>query len=163
VRIGASFSVGGDMPDWGMLAQNVYMARGLLKHVGMSAARTFYRERLSAILHPDAFSSTGAPLSKRGRRMVSYSVTGDNRAVIIRSYPLNVLRRGPGPRSAKRTEGEKIFRSFAASFDATPAAKEALDTLLSYSLGKQREAAGSTGEEWATRLRKTRTNGANKL
>jgi hypothetical protein len=164
VRIGAGFFAAGEFSAWNVISRKVYVADGLLRHIGLIAARSFYRERLAKTLHPASFSYTGAPLSKRGRRMVSYSVNGYKNVVIIRSYPLNVLRRGPGPRSAKRTEGAKIFRSFRNSFNLKDAAREALDIMIQGFDSKDEEDLDKiTIKQWRTRMRKTRTTGANKL
>jgi hypothetical protein len=155
MRIGSSFSIAGDMPDWAIIAKRFFLAYRLLANVGMKAARSLYYEQLDMTLKPRSFSSTGAPVSARGRRMVSFSVDKRRESVIIRSYPLNVLRRGPGPRTAKRTLGKQILRSFAASFDANAAATEALDKLLN---GKDGLFTESQTDSWKTRLRKSNTN-----
>jgi hypothetical protein len=150
MRIGSSFLVSGDMPGAVISGQFGFLAYRLLAQVGMQAARSLYHERLDMTLNPRSFSSTGAPLSKTGRRMVSFSVAKDRSGVIIRSYPLNVLRRGPGPRTAKRTYGKKILRSFAKSFDANAAASDVLDKLLTARMGE--------ADTWATKLRRNNSN-----
>ncbi|MDR0374406.1 MAG: hypothetical protein LBH85_01600 [Treponema sp.] len=154
MRIGAVFSVSGDTPDFAAISNRFGMAAyRLLAHVGMKAARSLYEDELINVLHPKSYSSTGAPLSERGRRMVSYSVDGSRKSVIVRSFPMNVYRLGEGKRTEKRWIGEKVFRSFAKSFDADSAARDALDAILS----PEYQAAGSskTGP-WETLLRKNR-------
>jgi hypothetical protein len=156
MRIGAVFNVSGTMPDWSEIYKRYgFVAHYLLNHIGMKAARSLYYERLDMTLNPASFSPSKAPLSERGRRMVSYSVDKDNKHVIIRSYPLNVLRRGPGPRTAKRTLGGQIFRSFAASFDASAAAREALDMVI--------EKESESYPEWTTKLHKSRSRRTGKI
>ena len=141
-RIGGAMTVSGDIPDFAAAADKFpFVRRRLLANLGMRAARELYSEHLEGFLHTRSFSSTGAPLSERGRRMVSFSVNKQADAVIIRSFPMNVYRSGPGPRTAKRTIGKKIFRSF--KFNAQGAAVDILDRLLNgrdgiFSPGKPR-------------------------
>jgi hypothetical protein len=161
MRIGTSFFVAGDMPDWAVVAKQYrFFAYKLLANIGMKAARSLYYERLDMTLKPRSFSSTGAPLSTRWRRMVSFSVDKHLEGVIIRSYPLNVLRRGPGPRTAKRTLGGQILRSFKSSFDANAAAIDVMDRLLNGKDGLFKQ--GKT-DEWETRLRKSRSAGSKEI
>jgi hypothetical protein len=156
MRIGTTFSVEGNMPDWSVVSKRFgYFAYRLLANVGMKAARSLYRDWLEPIFNPRSFSSTGAPLSDRGRPMISYSVDKNRKSVIIRSFPLNVLRYGPGPRTAKRTLGGRIFRGFGNTFDANAAALDVLDKLLN---GKDGLFEESQTDNWETKLRKSNTN-----
>ena len=152
--IGAAMSVSGDMPDFAASADNFPFVRWrLLAELGMRAARTLYSEHLKGLLHPRSFSLTGAPLSKKGRRMVSFSVDREKEAVIIRSFPMSVYRAGPGPVRAKRTIGKRIFRSFQSSFNANAAASDILNHMLN-----GQDGIFSKSDEWETGLKGTRTN-----
>jgi hypothetical protein len=104
----------------------------VLFQVGLRAAKRLYREDLIGVLHPRSFSGSGVPLSPTGKRMVSFSILRDNNSVIVRSFPMNVYRaKGEtGSRSAKRTAGKNIFRSFEGGFDASGAAATALEYVM---------------------------------
>jgi hypothetical protein len=84
--------------------------------------------------------------------MVSFSVNNLDNLVIIRSYPLNVYRTGPGPRTAKRTEGLKILRSFQKSFNASMAAADVIEKMSKD--GKGLFSLAST-KKWETRLHRS--------
>ena len=153
-RIGAAMSVSGDMPDFAASADNFpFVSWRLLANLGMQAARTLYSGHLEGLLHPRSFSLSGAPLSKRGRRMVSFSIDRKKNAVIVRSFPMNVYRAGPGPADAKRTIGKRIFRSFRSSFNANAAASDILNHILN-----GQDGIFSKSDEWKTGLKRTRTN-----
>lgn len=154
-RIG-SVMLQGSMVAWRQVTENMPIFRyRLLANVGMKAARQLYYERLDMTLHPRSFSSTGAPLSAKGRRMVSFAIDNKKGKVIIRSFPLNTLRQGSGPRATKRLVGQAIFRSFEKSFDAEAAAASVLDKLLNGTGGLF---ANSETEDWQTKLQRSKTN-----
>ncbi|MDR1469327.1 MAG: hypothetical protein LBT00_08550 [Spirochaetaceae bacterium] len=140
------------MVDLSSLVEHfTYMTGDALYHVGETAAKELYEEKLKGILHPRSFNYWGTPLSPKGKRMVSFSLAKNN-SVIVRSYPMNVYRaKGEtGPRSAKRTAGRGIFRSFESGFDAAGAAETALEYILRNSeVFKPKENKG-----WNTRMQK---------
>jgi hypothetical protein len=132
-RIGA-IAIDGDSFDFSEIADKFgYVSRSVLFQVGLRAAKQLYRKNLRGILNPRSFSGSGVPLSPTtGTRMLSFSISRDNRSVTVRSFPMNVYRaKGEtGPRSMKRTAGRGIFRSFESGFNAAEAAETALDYIL---------------------------------
>jgi hypothetical protein len=146
-RIGA-ITVNGEMPAFREIAEKFpYVSRSVLSQVGMKAARQFYSGELKDILHPRSFSGSGAPLAASGKREVSFSVSRDNKSLVIRSYPMNIYR-SRGPIKAKRTEGAAIFRSFEGGLDVAGMAGVALENVLRDSeLFKPKP-----NTEWNTRL-----------
>jgi hypothetical protein len=131
-RIG-SLVFGGEGYDFAAIAANFgLVSRSVLFQVGLRTAKQLYRNELRGILRPRGFSGSGAPISPSGKRMVSFSVSRDNERVIVRSFPMNVYRaKGEtGPRSAKRTAGRNLFRSFEGGFDVSGAAAAALENVL---------------------------------
>ena len=156
-RIGA-VTVDGDMPDFRDVSQKMpFFSRRVLFEVGQIAAKQLYRGALRGILRPRSFSGHGTPISPAGRRMVSYSVDRAGKAVIVRSFPMNIYRaRGEtGPRSAPRTAGRMIFRSFESGFN--------LEAAAAVGVGNALRAGGvfnpKNGEGWSTRLKKTKGGG----
>ena len=131
-----------------------FFTRRILAEVGATAAREFYRNFASDYLRSDKTNSLGLPLTggtfeyetqvrgKNGktrlrtihyrhktsmRRMVSFAVDKNGKFVQVKSFPLNVLRRGEGALRSERTAGAGVFRSFKSSFNAVAAAREAAD------------------------------------
>jgi hypothetical protein len=154
-RIGAAMTVSGDMPDFNAAAAAFpHLRWRILANVGVRAARELYSGALDEYLQPRSFSSTGAPMYG-ARRGVSFSISKTGDAVIVRSFPMNVYRSGKGPRTAKRTLGGKVFRSFKSSFNAQAAAADILERLLN---GRDGIFSREESEEWETRLKKTKTN-----
>jgi hypothetical protein len=145
--------VGGEGYDFSTIAEKFpFAANSVLFQIGMRAARQIYRQELAGILRPRGFSRTGAPISPSGKRMVSFSITRDNKHVIVRSFPMNVYRAEGerGPRTMKRTAGKKIFRSFEGGFNTAGVAETALENVLRNSKLFQPE----NNEGWNTRLKK---------
>jgi hypothetical protein len=126
-----------------------FFVRRLLAETGAAAAREFYDNYASEYLNANKENSLGLPLTggefeyetqvrgknsktryrtiryrhkTSGRRMVSFSVDKKGKFVQIKSFPLNVLRRG-----AERGIGAGVFRSFKSGFNATAAAREGAD------------------------------------
>jgi hypothetical protein len=150
-RIGA-VTVGGESYDFSQIAAKAgNVSRNVLFQTGLRAAKQLYRNDLSGILHPRSFSGSGVPLSESGKRMVSFSVSRDNKSVIVRSFPMNVYRaKGEtGPRSMKRTAGKKIFRSFESGFNIT----EAAETALAYVLQNSKVFEPVPDAGWNTKLK----------
>jgi hypothetical protein len=150
-RIGAVV-VGGEGYNFAEIAAKFgYVSRSVLFQVGFRAARQLYWQKLGGILNPRGFSGSGAPISPTGKRMVSFSVSRDNKNVVVRSFPMNVYRpKGEeGPRSAKRTAGKSIFRGFEKGFDA----KGAAATALEYVLENSKLFQPAPNEGWNTRLK----------
>lgn len=122
--------VSDDMPNFADIAEEFPFVRWrLLAELGHRAARNLYSKHLKGYLKTRTFSSTGSPMYGY-RRGVSYSLRKEGKMVTIRSFPMNVYRSGPGSRTAKRTIGKGIFRSFESSFNAVAEASDILDRLL---------------------------------
>jgi hypothetical protein len=131
-RIG-SVVIGGEGYNVAAIAEKwPLVSRSVLFQIGLRAAKQLYRQELQGILRPRSFSGSGFPISPEGTRMVKFSVSRDNKSLVLRSFPMNVYRaKGEkGPRSAKRTAGKRIFRSFEGGFDAPGAAAAAIENVL---------------------------------
>jgi hypothetical protein len=131
-RIGA-ITVGGQGYNFSEIAAEFgFVSRSVLFQTGLQASKQLYRDKLSGILNPRSFSGSGLPVSDLDNRMVRFSVSRDNKSVIVRSYPMNVYRaKGEtGSRSTKRTAGKKIFRSFESGINLSEMAETALAYVL---------------------------------
>jgi hypothetical protein len=132
-----------------LFQQFPFFIRRILAETGAKAAQQFYRNFASEYLRSNQTNSLGLPLTggtfdyqtqvrgkngktrlrtiryrhkTSGRRMVSFAVDKNAKFVQVKSFPLNVLRRGE-----ERGIGAGVFRSFKSSFNATAAAREAAD------------------------------------
>jgi hypothetical protein len=132
-RIGA-VSVDGEMVNFLVMSRGFggAVAKSVLYYTGLRAARDLYNNDVKPLLKKHEVSFSGAPLDRAGKRMVSFSITRSGKSVIVRSYPMNVYRaKGEtGPRTAKRTAGEKIFRSFESEFPAEFVAGDVLQDIM---------------------------------
>jgi hypothetical protein len=153
-RIGA-IVIDGESFDFSQIANYFgHVSRTVLYYAGMRAARTLYSRSLKYILNAKGgFSTTDAPMSEKGKRMVSFSVAKNN-SVIVRSFPMNVYRteKGKGSRSMKRTAGKKIFRSFEGSFDAEDAVATEFRKIIQFITTDR----AVWNEYWNTRLKSPR-------
>lgn len=103
----------GELPDFEQLAKQFPELKArMLGYIGKTAARGLYDNYLKGQelnYDPRSFSSSGAPLDRRGGRMVSYSIARNMKYVSIASYPLNFFEQGRMLRSGRRETARRIL------------------------------------------------------
>ena len=110
-----------------------FLMKRVLASVGFNAARELYKNHLSGqdiTYRTNRFSSSRAPLSRDGRRMVMYAVKPNAEYVAVSSFPLNLFERGRTLRSGMRETGRFILRRFQRSFNPMPVAERALAEIV---------------------------------
>lgn len=103
----------GELPDFNVLAKQFPELKArMLGYIGKTSARNFYDSYLKGQelnYDPRSFSASGAPLDRRGGRMVSYAISRNLKHVSIASYPLNFFEQGRMLRSGRREAARQIL------------------------------------------------------
>ena len=102
-----------DHPDFALLSKQFPELKArMLGYIGKNAAQGLYETMLTGQelqYNPRSHSPSGAPISKSGRRMVSYSISKGLRYVSIASFPLNLFENGRLLRSGERAPAMRIL------------------------------------------------------
>jgi hypothetical protein len=94
----ASLIIDGSIPDFALIAKQFpLISARVLGYIGFTGARLLYRSHFRGQdiqYRPAGTSGSGAPLDRKGRRMVSYSISKNATRVKISSYPMNLFEGG---------------------------------------------------------------------
>lgn len=140
--------VSGQHPEFTSLARAFpELTARILGFIGKNASQGFYDNHLKGQdlnLRPSRLSSSGAPISRSGRRMASYSISKNLKYVSIASFPVNFFEHGRRLRSGAMEAPRRILTGKYAS---------RLSSTLQFFA---EEAKGTIYSEWETKWRKSK-------